>query len=494
VTQQLEQSDVPGHEVREDSLVPTPRRGSFSAAVAVAVLAVTAAVPLLGTVAALLAAACVVVLLTAVVMPGGGAGGRHEARRAPSAGLARSRARGVKELVLYLSPVLLLAVAVPLATSRITRAEVDGVSLTELLLASSLTVPWLSQAVCLPMYRAIGHLMQGGDTAAIEDRFLEVWPRTLAQTLPVIAVFAVPVELAMRWPLRALAAYLALCVLHTVFVQSLIVGNVGRRRGLWALAWAAYAVALLVAPAAWFLPPVAGLATQLVPLRTKLTALRRMSALDGRDVALDLVRGLLLGSVLWADKLFVFLRSGPQFAVSTLFLALLPAIIAYNYYFVRLAPTFDQRVLDMRHAMEHSDYERLRGRSSLLAATVQDTLTRTALIGAALSLAMTTAFAVTGSSTTSFVASVCVASCLFVLTTLACYKLDYIGLSGLAQLLGAAHLALCVGVFALVPATGAAYIVLALLEAPLCLVALACCRSSWRASAYTLFWRHATAW
>jgi len=448
----------------------------------------------LGTLVALLAVAGVVLLVTAVTLPAAGAGGRHENGAPAPPGAARSGRAGARDLVLHLSPVLLLAVAFPLATARIAHAQVDGVSLTALLLASSLTVPWLSQAVCLPMYRAIGHLMQGGDMVSIQERFVEVWPRTLVQTLPVIVVFAVPVELAMRWPLPAFATYLTLCALHTVFVQSLIVANVGRRRGQWALAWAAYAAALLIAPGAWFLPPVAGLVTQLVPLRGHLPALRRMSVLDHRDVALDLGRGLLLGSVLWADKLFIFLRSGPQFAVSTVFLALMPAIIAYNYYFVRLAPTFDQRVLDLRDAMEHADYERLQGRSRLLAATVESTLTRTALIGGALSLVVTAAFEVTGSGTTAFVAWVCIASCLFVLTTLACYKLDYIGLSGLAQLLAGTHLALCVGVFALVPATGTAYIVMALLEAPLCLVSLACCRSSWRASAYTLFWRHATAW
>ena len=491
MTLQLEQSDRAVTEVGTDAVRP-PR--SFSPALALATLAVTALLPLLSTVAALLAVGAVVLLLTAVAMPAARTGGRHEAGPTPAADVTRTGTRGARDLILHLSPVVLLAIAFPLATARIVHAEVDGVSLTELLLASSLTVPWLSQAVCLPMYRAIGHLMEAGDMVAIQRRFVEVWPRTLVQTLPVIAVFAVPVQLAMGWPLPALATYLTLCLLHTVFVQSLIVANVGRRRGQWALAWAAYAAALLVAPGAWFLPPIAGLVTQLVPLRRDLPALRQMSVLDRRDVALDLVRGLLLGSVLWADKLFIFLRSGPQFAVSTVFLALMPAIIAYNYYFVRLAPTFDQRVLDMRHALEHADYERLRGRSRVLAATVQSTLTRTALIGGVLSLAVTTAFEVTRSSTTLFVAWVCVASCLFVLTTLACYKLDYIGLTRLAQVLAGTHLALCVGVFVFVPATGTAYIVLALLEAPLCLASLACCRSSWRASAYTLFWRHATAW
>ena len=220
------------------------------------------------------------------------------------------------------------------------------------MLASSVTVPWLSQPVCLPLYRAIGPLIPDGNIDVIQRRFLQVWPTTFLQSLPAVAVFAVPVQLVMGWSWQAFGAFLGLCVLHVAFVQSLIAANVDRRRLRWALAWACYATALIAIPAAWYLPPLVGLISQVVPMRSHLSQLRRTILLDKVDVAADLVRGLLLGAVLWADKLLLFLKSDGVFQVDAIFLALLPAVIAYNYYFIRLAPHIDRAVGDVRTAVE----------------------------------------------------------------------------------------------------------------------------------------------
>jgi len=414
---------------------------------------------------------------------------RHRARE-------RQPGRSVLEMALHLSPVILLTLAFPIATRRISSVDVAGVPLTSLLLASSLTVPWLSQAACLPMYRAIGHLMQERDMGKVQRRLCEVWPLTFLQTLPAIAIFAVPVQLVMHWPSKALLAYLALCIVHLAFAQGLIAANVGRRRWHWALAWATYAAVLIIAPAAWFLPALAGLATQLIALRQDLPAMRHLVALDKVDVAGDLLRGLLLGAVLWSDKLFFFLRTrgDDDFPVSTVFWALLPAILAYNYYFVRLAPIFDRSVLDLRNVMENGSYRRLTQRSGSLSSTVDATLVRTGLVGAALGLVVTFAFLQEAPSLARLVAWVSVASWFFVITTVACYKLDYVGRRVQAQVYGAIHLAVCAGVFTLMRSGTSTYIVLTLLELPVCLLALHACRLSWRSSEYVLFWRHATAW
>ena len=70
-------------------------------------------------------------------------------------------------------------------------------------------------------------------------------------------------------------------------------------------------------------------------------------------MAADLGRGVLLGSVLWAHLLFLFLKTQAAFDVTVVFFAVLPAVLAYNYYFVRLAPAFDRGVLVVRSAMEN---------------------------------------------------------------------------------------------------------------------------------------------
>lgn len=167
------------------------------------------------------------VLLLARPRPTSTGGGRvkTEGSSRPGAGL-----------LLYLSPVILLNLVYPLVSPEMAAVSVGGVQLTLVVLASSITVPWLAQAACLPAYRAIGDLMAERDMAAITRRFCTTWPAMLVQALPIVLVFAIPLWLATDWSFTALATYAALVALHLLFVQSLVLANVGDRRGLWAIA------------------------------------------------------------------------------------------------------------------------------------------------------------------------------------------------------------------------------------------------------------------
>lgn len=397
-------------------------------------------------------------------------------------------------MALYLSPVILLTAVFPFATERIVDTRVGDIPLTSLLLASSVTVPWLSQAVCLPMYRAIGPLIADGNMDAIQRRFCQVWPAVFAQSLPTIALFAVPVQLVLSWRWEAFGTYLILCVLHVAFAQSLIVSNVGRLRLRWAVAWTCYATALFILPAAWYLPPIVGLASQLIPMRNYLGQMRSFGTIDISDAMRDLFRGLLLGAVLWADKLFLFVRTDGTFAVNAIFIALLPAILAYNYYFVQLAPHIDRSVGDVRSAMETEPSQVMSDRSEVVSDVVVTSIIRTAFVGSVIAMAVTVAVALFAPDMLAMVTAVAIASLLFMMTTLATYKLDYIGYQFRAQAYGAVHLAFCVALFVVMPIGPQLYVWLAALEAVLFVAALRMCLAQWRSAEYALFWRHATAW
>lgn len=415
-------------------------------------------------------------------------------RRAPSRQPGSRRLPVPVELLLHLSPVLLLSLAFPVVSERISAVQIGGASLTTVVLASSLTVPWLSQSVCMPLYRGVGPQIEAGDRAALRDRFLAVWPLLALRALPVVVVFALPVQLVMGWQLPALGAYLALSVLHLVFAQLLVLTNAPGQRPLWALAWTGYAVALLVAPTLWFLPVLVGILIQLVPLLRHVRHLARPVHLDRRDVLADLFGGLLVGSVLWADKLLFFLTAGRDFAVDTVFLALLPAILAYNLYFVLLAPRFDRSVRSLRTAMEDEPLDRLHVHSRALSGVVGGSLTRTALVGAVMAFLVTCLVATLSPSSAALSAAVSVASWTFMMTTVVCYKLEYIGQRRPAQLFSAAHLVAAIGAFTLIEDPVRIYLALAAVELLVLLGALHTCLRYWRVPEYTLFWRHATSW
>ncbi len=404
------------------------------------------------------------------------------------------RLRDATGLLLYLSPIVMLSIAYPIASRRLTGAAIGGVRFTTLLLGVSVTVPWLTQAVCLPLFRAVAPHVAAEEPDKILGRLCETWPVTFGQCLPVVLVFAVPIKWSMHWSPAAIGAYIGLTTLYVAFAQSLIPSIALRQRGRWAIGWAAVAAALVLFPFAWFLPPLVGLATQLLFMRRHWARLTRPARLAVGDVVVDVGRGLLLGSVLWSDKYFFFLRAGDQFAVRSIYVALLPAVLAYNYYFVRLAPRFDASIVDLRRAMESASYAVLIRRSRTVYRTVTRSLSRSALVGAALAVVVILVVAVADWMSLPLVVAVTASSWLAMMLTLLCYKLDYIGQIRTAQVLSGCYLVGCGMAFALLPLGTATFVGLIGVDALLVTLALRAALEHWRSPEYSLFWRHATAW
>ncbi|MEB2620532.1 hypothetical protein SOP84_19560, partial [Kocuria rosea] len=141
-------------------------------------------------------------------------------------------------------------------------------------------------------------------------------------------------------------------------------------RGLWALAWLAYALALFAAPTMWWLPPLLGALTQIAAMGRGLSAVVLAQRLGARDFSTDLVRGLLMGAVLWADKFLLFLVTDGNFHVVIVFISMLPAVVAYNYYFVNLAPRVDKAVASLHRTIAEEPLTVLATRSKRLSRTV----------------------------------------------------------------------------------------------------------------------------
>ncbi|WP_364396928.1 hypothetical protein [Pseudarthrobacter sp. LMD1-1-1.1] len=403
-------------------------------------------------------------------------------------------------LLLYLSPVLLLNAVYPLVSPAMAGINVAGVPLTYVVLASSVTVPWLAQAACLPIYRVLGDLMAERNLGEITRRFCQNWPLMFVQSLPLVAVFAVPLWLATGWSWDAMMHYVVLCVLHLLFVQSLVLANVANRRGLWAAAWSGYAAALFLAPAAWWLPPVVGTATQLVAMRSGLRHMSITKHLGARVFGADLVRGLLMGAVLWADKYALFLVTGGAFQVVAVFAAMLPAVIAYNFYFVHLAPGVDRALGRLHKDIATAPVSVLKGSSSRLVRVLDRSVVLTGAIAGLLTLSVSLAVSGLDPANTLLTVAAALASWSFMMLTLLNYELDFIGEKITPQILGAVHLTVCIAAFAggahLIGTSvhSASYLILGAADFVLIAVGWTLYKRHWSQPEYTLFWRHATTW
>jgi hypothetical protein len=174
--------------------------------------------------------------------------------------------------------------------------------------------------------------------------------------------------------------------------------------------------------------------------------------------------------------------------------ALLPAVLAYNYYFVRLAPRFDASIAELRSAMEAAPYAVLVKRSRTVYRIVTRSLYRSAIVGVVMAMGVTLLVAWVRPTSVRLVAVVAVTSWLAMIMTLLCYKLDYIGQSRIAEAFSGCYLVGCVASFFFLPLGIATYLVLIGFAVILVAVTLRATLDHWRSPEYSLFWRHATAW
>lgn len=397
-----------------------------------------------------------------------------------------------KDLLAQMVPVICLGLAYPLVGDHLASLRVGNVTESQLLLAASLAVPWLSQIVCVPLFMALCGEPALGEPAELVSRFLSRWPLVAAASLPVAVAFGVSISWVSGWDVRAAVALSALCVLNGLFAQSLTVNILHREYRWWAFSWAAYSVSVVALPGWWLLPPLVGLITQLGYLAGKRPSMLRLVGTHG--LAGHFAKGALIGSVLWSDKLFYFLKSPTHFDPFIVFLSVLPAIVAYNYYFVRLAPRMDALVKDMRTTMETELLARSTRRLRDLGWQVQSLAVTGGCVGVALSFGAVVVISFTRPEESLLYAAMTTTSCCLLLITVLIYKLDYIGSVELVCWLSGVELFVISMVFVFFAPDSTSYLVLGGLSVGVIIATARRSMDVWRVPEYALFWRHATQW
>lgn len=397
-----------------------------------------------------------------------------------------------KSLLAQLTPVVCLSIAYPAVGHRLEEGRVGAVPLNMLVLAGSLITPWLSQTVCSPLYKALSSPSPVDQPVALHSRWLAAWPFAAGTALLIAGLFGFAVATQLRWDYQAASALAVLCALNALLSQSMVVAILQRNYLSWAAAWTAYAVALVIMPSWWFLPPIAGIFTQLVYLATRRPALLRPTF--NRTIIADLVKGFLIGAVLWSDKLFFFLKEPFNFHPLLVFLSILPAIVAYGYYFVRQAPGLDQLVAEMRTAMEVDPLSRSAPRLGELAGQAELTVVKATCTASVLCFAGVVIESIFMPGTSMFYAAMAVASTNFLVITIFLYKLEYIGRGDLVYWFAGAHFLLVSLVFSIASPGVVTYLTLSALSSIITLLAARSVLRAWRAPEYSFFWRYATSW
>lgn len=441
---------------------------------------------------------------------------------------AHSKLRLLYNFLLYVSPVALLMVVFPIVTPELGRYHIGGAPLIHIILAASITVPWLSQAACMPIYRAIElerartrkariglennlkTAQQNEDAQELQaltqrlssrryqpltdvGAFARCWLYLFLTGLPLILLFALPLIIFLHWSPTAMAVFFALSVLNLAFAQLLILPNLSKRREEWFFAWLGYAAVLLFFPLVWFLPPLVGSLILLTTMRRDIGQIKYATGTPAKYVVQDAWRGLTAGAVLWSDKYVLFIAANGQINVLAIYISLIPCVLAYNFFFVAEAERVNETIKKLWGTFEKLPYAKVTSTAQQATSASNSAIMRTMAVdifasvftGLFMLIFMPHVFPVG-------FAGIIVAG-LFLLVTLCNYQIEFMGLYRTAQLLGLAHLLLVCIVFAIIPHEGG-YFPLIIGEAVLAAVAYAFYRRAWASPEYSLFWRRALAW
>lgn len=416
----------------------------------------------------------------------------------------RARARALWTMLQAMSPAILLGLGYPMVSSQLASHDVGGVHLSSLVLSVSVAVPWLSQVAGTPVYRLVGEISYASGTSAAY-RFARMWPALVVLVVPPVLLVAALVVLTTGWSTTAMAAYLVLALMNMLFVQSLVVADIAGSRGRWTIGWVAYAIVLLIAPTVWILPPLAGLISQVVLMGRALGGLAHPMSVPLRPFLADTARGLIMGGVLWSDKLFMFLVNGTDFEIVVVYLCLQPAVVAYSYYFAVTSPRINRAVAHFQTELTDASMDRLHDQGRFLRRTVTASLRRAVVVGVvSVGVAVLTAALLSGSGTAIGglgaigvlkVAVIAAASLLLTVLTLLAYEIEHVGDRTGGLVLSSIHLAAALGLFiGLGSHAVRAYAAVGLVDLVLVVVALTVYRSRWRSPEYAFFWGKALSW
>ncbi|WP_152668956.1 hypothetical protein [Corynebacterium renale] len=281
------------------------------------------------------------------------------------------------QAVVIISPTALLMTAFSVAYQQMVGKTLGGESSLLLLMAVSVTVPWISAAASRPLYPVVqqantysevqGSARKGSDDDHILRAFAVNWPVVFCWSVLFVAGFSAVFGLALQLSLTGVAVYALGVLANVVFAQTLIAVQEVRRYGFVLAGWAAYAICLAAAPELWLVAPLVGMVPGVVLIAVGCVRTRGGWVSDAhtphRFIVRDMCVGLGVGAVLWADKLFIVVALGEESfpVLYLLYVSLVPTVAGTALYWSRHYQFLQQaisRVWDVINGVPARDLQR----------------------------------------------------------------------------------------------------------------------------------------
>ncbi|KQQ95349.1 hypothetical protein ASF62_02080 [Leifsonia sp. Leaf325] len=388
------------------------------------------------------------------------------------------------------APIAIIAFAFISSSAELAGLELGGMPLTSLMLITSALVPIASQAIAGPVYAALGATDRSrfSDVSGVVLRSL---PRSLVFGLPLVLAFTVLLGISIGLPADGVFALLGLVAVNMLFAASIVVAYVIRSGPMLFLAWIAYAAGIVIAPELWWLPSVAGAASQLaIILAPALRSAARPAARTPRETVLDIVRGICAALPFWAIPLAVLMSDPSGVEIGIVFLAVFPATILYQLFFILTAGPLWTAIDSTRASLSETASGEIAAVTSALRGTARRGEARLVLLVGITAVLALGGIAVAHMPSADLIATLLVTSCAAVLLIAQVVRFTMLHGNAVTYIVGIATIAeLAIG--SLLDDTQAMLSVHALFCLVVAGVLAVANAFAWRRAEYYLFWRRA---
>jgi hypothetical protein len=265
--------------------------------------------------------------------------------------IASPKYRKLTEYFIQLIPLIIISLLISLNQEHLIQQKIGSRNAFELLLATAIAAPWLAQACCMPLYIELGaeiYSQGAGRTPALLSYLMMkfVWP-VLTLTTIVTLIFKTYLGFDFLFSLN----FFGLCILQIFYSQFMVLPLTLKRWDIWLASWISYFMTLAIFPSLWLLPPFIGILTIKV-LNPKATGNFHFK-LKTKVYLFWLGNGLLVGLVLWFDKVAFYLSSGKDLNPLFIFISLIPSLLALNYFFIFRLPVLEKSLSSTISSINH---------------------------------------------------------------------------------------------------------------------------------------------
>ncbi len=270
-------------------------------------------------------------------------------------------------IAVQLSPMLFLVLVYNRVSPLLEQSRLGGVPLTELLLASAVLSPLLTQTVSGPIFRSL-ETLRSPSFGVIGAVTLRSIPKALLLGVLPTGAAALAVSSLTGTGVRGGLATVAMLGVHLLFAAALVPAFARRSPSLLALGWVTYALGLVLYPTIWWVPAIAGFGSQIVVLAI-VSRLRLRGAAPAGIVpmAAGLVKGVAIAFPLWSIPVALFVSARGELSSAVIFAGLIPALIVYHTYFSTVATPLWRTIDEARGILSVRPYHEAKGAMDHLA-------------------------------------------------------------------------------------------------------------------------------